>query len=161
MLKYEVHHYDDLLNLKISPFLWFIILYGVRHIFFSAAAILMPDDISASSWLSAQANSMFMLTDIPAALVLLATGHRIPEASLIMRIIWARGRALLVASYVLSICLFIYLSKLKGVMQMHDENNLIFFASVILPDILAIYFTLKSELIKDIFSEFPAPIKNS
>jgi len=155
MLKYDAHHYDDFLNLKISNSLWFCILYGVRHFFFVAALKLMPDDVASMDWINIQASSFYMVTDLPAALVLLATGHRIPEAISIMRLIWAHGKFILISSYILFITSFFYLN--SSLIQIDDFNKIIFAATVLIPDILIVLFVLKSGLIKDIFNQFPHP----
>ena len=157
MLKYDAHHYDDFLKLKISASLWFFLLYGVRHFFFVAALKLMPNDVGSIDWLNAQANSLFMLTDIPAAIALLATGHRVPDAFPIMRWVWAHGKLIIISSYIFGIALFIHLN--GALIQGGDIEKLILAASVLIPDVLIIGSIFKSELIKDIFSEFPAPEK--
>jgi len=155
MLKYDAHHYDDFLKLKISASLWFFLLYGVRHFFFVAALKLMPNDVGSIDWINAQANLLFMITDIPAAIVLLAIGHRLPDAFAIIRWVWAHGKIVLISSYLFSIALFIYLN--QALIQGGDIDKLFLAAAVLIPDVLIIGLIIKSELIKDIFSEFPAP----
>ena len=156
MLKYLAHHYDDFLKLKISNSLWFCILYGIRHTVFWGAMRLKPDDLGSLDWLNTQVNSLFILADIPASIVLLSIGHRIPEAFSSMRWIWAHGKFILICSYVLSISLFLYVN--NSLIQYSDINKLALLTSVLTPDILIIGFIYKSELIKDIFSEFPIPL---
>jgi hypothetical protein len=41
---------------------------------------LVPSEVASIGWLNIQTNLAFMSTDIPAAAVLLATGHRLPES---------------------------------------------------------------------------------
>ena len=153
MLKYDAHHYDDFLNLKISNSLWFSILYGVRHLFFVAVLKLIPDDVASMDWINIQANSFYVVTDVPAALVLLATGHRIPEALAIMRWIWANGKFILISSYISGICLFLYLN--SSIIQGGDVNKFILAVCILVTDVIIMSFIFRSELIKDIFSEFP------
>ncbi len=157
MLKHGAHHYDDFLRLKVSTSLWLIILYGIRHLFFMGAMQLMPSEVASVGWLQIQTNLVFMLTDIPAAAVLLTIGHRLPQSSFIMRWMWAKGKFILTSSYILSVCVFVYLN--KSLFQVSDLNNLILAASVVIPDALIILFILKSELINDIFSDFPLPLQ--
>lgn len=157
MLKYSANHYDDFLRLRISASLWLVILYGIRHLFFVGAMQFMPFEVASVDWLNIQTNLLFMLTDIPAAAVLLATGHRLPEASFVMRWIWSKGKFILTSSYILCLCVFIYLN--KSLFQLSDLNDLILAASVVIPDVLIISFILKSALINDIFSDFPSPLK--
>jgi len=96
------------------------------------------------------------LADIPAALVFLCTGHRLPEALPVMRWIWTHGKFLLITSYILGIIIFLYLN--NDLIQYENLNKLILALSVLMPDILIISFILKSELIKDIFNEFPSQL---
>lgn len=156
MIKYAAHRYDDYLNLKISRSLWFYLLYGVRHLVFFCLLKLNPDYVASFDWLNAQSNWFFIITDFPAAMVFLVTGHRLPEAKKVMRWIWNHGKYLLVTSYALGIYVFLYLNHAH--IQYEDSNSIILASTVLGPDILIIFVIIKSELIKDIFSEFPNPL---
>ena len=156
MLKYDAHHYDDYLKLKISNFLWFCLLYGVRHLVFFCLLISIPDYVTSVDWLNAQSNWFFIISDTPAALVLLAVGHRLPEAHPVMRWIWLHGKHLLISSYILGICVFLCLN--YTIIQSQDTNNIFLALTLLVTDILIIAMIFKSELIKDIFSEFPPPL---
>ena len=158
MLKYNAHHYNDYLNLKISTGLWFCLLYGARHLVFFSLLIVNPDYVFSVDWLNAQSHWLFIIADLPASLVLLATGHRLPEAKPFMRWIWNHGKHMLVSSYVLGICVFLYLN--LEIIQQQDTNSIILSTSVLIADILIIATIIKSELMQDIFSEFPsAPVR--
>lgn len=152
MLKHQAHHYDDFLRLKVSFSLWIAILYGARHFLFLGFAKLMPDDVASLPWLYAQVNQYFMLADLPAALVLLAIGHRVPDALKVMRWIWLNGKWILLSSYVIGLGLFSFLN--KNLLFSGTENFVLFF-SVIIPDVIFATYLFKSELISDIFKEFP------
>jgi len=159
MIKYAAHRYDDYLNLKISSSLWFYLLYGVRHLVFFSLMKLNPDYVAFVDLLNAQSNWLFIITDFPAALVLLATGHRLPEALGVMRWIWNHGKYMLVTSYVTGIFVFLYLN--QSLIKNPFTDNNILLTTILCLDILIIIFIIKSELIKDIFNEFPPkPIKN-
>jgi len=73
-----------------------------------------------------------------------------------MRWIWTHGKFLLITSYILGIIIFLYLN--NDLIQYENLNKLILALSVLMPDILIISFILKSELIKDIFNEFPSQL---
>lgn len=153
MLKYNAHRYDDFLHLKISPLLWFAILYGVRHFFFVAAAKLMPSDVGSTPWMGMQAHIFLMMSDLPALLILVTTGHRIPGATKVMRRVWLNGRWILACSYLLGLSVFLYLQ--WDVIGNPGDTDFISALFVILPDIAIMGFLLRSELIQDIFKEFP------
>lgn len=85
ILKYPAHHYDENLVLKVPAMLWLVILYGIRHFLFVGFAKLMPMDIVTIPWINFQTSPFFMLTDLPAAIVLFAIGHRVPNGQNFMR----------------------------------------------------------------------------
>ena len=157
MLKYSAHHYDDFLRLKIAPELWFVLLFGVRHVVFYSFAILMPLEVSETPWVDLQSSPYLILADLPIALVLLATGHRIPDAHKIMRWIWHHGLALLLAGYLIGIVIFLVLN--LAVIIDPSKNGFPPAVSVVLVDIGIMIYLIRSELIRDIFREFPAVIE--
>ena len=149
ILKYDAHHYNDFLRLKVSFTLWFAILYGVRHFIFMGFSKLMPDAAASFTWIDVQVNQYLMLADLPAALVLLAVGHRVPDAFDLMRWIWLHGKWILLFSYIVFVIFNLKLY-ITGVASL----DLISF--VIIPDILLMIYLFRSELISDIFKEFPS-----
>lgn len=159
MLKHDARHYDDYLRLKISPLLWFILIYGIRHFFFLAAAKLMPLEVGATPWIDLQVHIHLILSDLPALLVLIATGHRIPDAVHLMRLIWRHGHLVLVCSYLLGIAFFINLH--MDTIGNYNSSNFIAALFVLLPDVAIIGYLLRSELVRDIFSEFPEPLSEN
>ena len=152
---YDAHHYDEYLRLKISPLLWFILIYGVRHFFIIAAAKLMPVDVGAMAWLDLQAHTLLIWGDLPALAVLIATGNRIPEALRAMRWIWLHGRWILACSYLVGVAVFLGLH--LDVIRNPDSFNFLSAVSVVLPDVAIIGYLLRSELVRDVFNEFPQP----
>ena len=153
MLKYSVDRYDENLVLKVPALLWLAILYGIRHAFIVAAAALMPMDIVTISWLHMQSNPYFLLTDLPAALVLYAIGHRVPNGLNIMRQVWSYGRWLLVSSYISCIALFAYLN--REVMTDPSSWDFPDGILVIVIDVVITVYLMRSELVKDVFNDFP------
>ena len=97
----------------------------------------------------------FTITDMLVALVLLATGHRLPNALPVMRWIWSHGKHLLISSYILGVCIFLYLN--YTLIQNHDSNNIIIAATAIIPNIIIATVIFRSKLMKDIFNDFPPP----
>ena len=109
----------------------------------------MPDAAASFTWIDVQVNQYLMLADLPAALVLLALGHRVPDAFDLMRWIWLHGKWILLFSYIVFV-IFNLMLYITGVASL----DLISF--VIIPDILLMIYLFRSELILDIFKEFPS-----
>jgi hypothetical protein len=133
--------------------LWLSILYGIRHFFIVGAAKLMPVDVVTIPWINMQTSLYFMLTDLPAVLVLLAIGHRIPDGLNFMRWVWVHGRWLLIASYMAGIAVFVYVNK----EIMLDPHSWDFMDGmlVILIDLAFVGYLISAELVRDVFNDFP------
>ena len=159
MLKYSELHYDENLLLKVPPLLWLSILYGIRHFFIVGAAVLMPMDVVTIPWINFQTSPYFMLTDLPAVLVLLAIGHRIPNAMSFMRWVWMHGRWLLISSYLAGIALFIYMNR----EVMSDPNSWDFPDGmlVVMIDFAFVGYLLSSGLVRDVFNDFPSSTEST
>jgi len=154
MLKYSTFHYDENLLLKVPPLLWLSILYGIRHFFIVGATVLMPMDVVTIPWINFQTSPFFMLTDLPAVLVLLAIGHRIPNAISFMRWVWMHGRWLLVSSHMAGIALFTYVN--KEVMTDPSSWGFPDGMLVVIIDSVFVGFLLLSERVRDVFKDFPS-----
>ncbi len=154
MLKYPVDRYDENLLLKVPALLWLAILYGIRHAFFVAAAALMPMDVVTLPWLQMQTSPYFLLTDLPAALVLLAAGHRVPTGLNIMRRVWKAGRWLLLVSYLSGIALFVRLNwdEVADPSSWHFADGVI----VLLIDLALVVYVFSSALVRDVFRDVQA-----
>ena len=159
MLKYSAHHYDENLVLKVPAMLWLVILYGIRHFFLVGAAALMPMDIVTIPWINFQTSPYFMLTDLPAALVLFAIGHRVPDGLTFMRRVWTYGRWLLIASYVAGIALFAYLN--QDVMTDPSSWDFPDGLFVVMMDFVIVAYLIRSELVRDVLRDFPGPAKRT
>lgn len=157
MLKYSANHYDEFLRLKISSNLWFFILYGTRHVVFYSAAMLLPLEVSETAWVDLQSSMYLIFADLPISLVLLATGHRIPDAHKIMRWIWQHGLSFLLTGYLLGILIFSALN--LAVIIDPSKNGFIPAVSVLLIDVGIMIYLFRSELIRDIFREFPKAVE--
>lgn len=159
MLKYSELHYDENLLLKVPPLLWLSILYGIRHFFIVGAAVLMPMDVVTIPWINFQTSPYFMLTDLPAVLVLLAIGHRIPNATSFMRWVWMHGRWLLVSSYMAGIAVFAYVN--REVMTDPSSWDFPDGMLVVIVDIAFVGYLLSSGLVRDVFSDFPSSTEST
>lgn len=153
MLKYAPRHYDENLLLRVSPLLWLSILYGVRHFLFIGAAKLMPMDIVTVPWINLQTSIFFMLTDLPAVLVLLATGHRVPNGWNSMRWVWKHGRWLLIFSYGAGVAVFGYVN--KEIMLDPEAWDFADAVLVLVLDFACIGYLFSSERVRDVFNDLP------
>lgn len=139
--------------------LWLVILYGIRHFLFVGFAKLMPMDIVTIPWINFQTSPYFMLTDLPAALVLFAIGHRVPNGQNFMRRVWKSGRWLLIASYVAGIALFSYLN--KDVLTDPSSWDFPDGVLVLMVDFAFVGYLLSSGLVRDVFKDFPNSTKTT
>lgn len=148
MLKYPAHRYDLTMRLKLSPLLLLVMLYAIRHLIF----LLVKKDAGGSPWVHMQLSLFLLCTDIPAALVLYAIGHRVKNANTIMMKVWRNGRLLLLASYLAAMAIFAYLNGAA----LSDPKNYEFMtaSSVLVVDGLAVAYLLFSGLVRDIFADF-------
>ena len=155
MLNYPSYRYDDNFVLKVPLLLWLTMLYGVRHAFLLAAAWMMPSDVFGTPWTYMQSSVLFLATDAVAALLLLATGHRVPTGWKFMRPVWKLGRWLLSGAFGAAIVLFVYLNR----ETITDPEDLHFLDAilVIVVDLAFIAYLLGSRLVRDVFRDFPAP----
>lgn len=153
MLKYPARHYDDYLRLKISPLLWFALIYSTRYWFLIAASRLMPLETASMPWVSLQAQMILAWCSMPGLLVLLASGHRIPDGWPAMRWIWLHGKALLVLGYTLALASFISLN--AALLINPDAEGFLSALAIVLVDAAMVYWLLSSALVTDIFAELP------
>ncbi len=117
----------------------------------------MPMDIVTIPWINFQTSPYFMLMDLPAALVLLSIGHRVPNGLNIMRQVWKYGRWLLISSYIAGIALFINVN--KEVMTDPSSWNFPDGMLVVVIDFVIVAYLMRSELVRDVFNDFPDSIE--
>ena len=157
MLKYPARHYDESLKLKVSPLLWLSLLYAIRHFFIYKVASLMPFEITTIAWLNLQSRAIFIYCDLPALLVLIATGHRLPNAIRVMRWIWLHGKSILATSYLLSLGSFIYFN--GHILSAPNTDEFLFAVVIMMTDMAVLVWLANSSLVSDIFAEFPEVIE--
>lgn len=157
MLKYNARHYDADLKLKVPLLLWLALLFGVRHFFLVALAGLMPSESETTAWVGLQAHYELLACNLPALLVLLATGHRIPDAMPVMRWIWRHGRLLVALSYISTMAGFCLLNRALLANPASDGFGVALF--ILATDMFMMTAVLRSELLKDLFLEFPDPVQ--
>lgn len=151
---HPAYRYDEHLVLKIPPLLWMAMLFLVRHAILILLSYL-PRTGDAMIYLRDLVDPIFLLADLPAALVLFSAVRRKPEAPDWMRALWQKGRTLLAGSALL------YLVLLAGSLTASARPPLSILSEAL---ILSVFLNLtvlaylgRSPLVRDVFAEFPIP----
>jgi tetratricopeptide (TPR) repeat protein len=153
MFKYHARHYDIELRLKIPAMLWLGILFGTSHLFCFAALKFIPQVADTFTWLNSYSHVYLLLGDLPALAVLIATGHRVPNALKLMRRVWLNGRWLLASSFIANGIIFLYLN--SEALFNSSNPNFGFKLFVLLLQGLMLGYLLRSGLVRDVFNELP------
>lgn len=153
---YPPDSYDRNLVLKVPFLLMVILLYSVRHLFIVFLAYNpSPKFAGAFAFMQPLASPYFMLTDLPAMLVLAAWIRRAPKAGDAIRWIWRHGQTLLTFSLLLQFALLVFLEG-GGVWSayFYGERERMVIVSLGL-NLLALYFLWRFPLFGDVFADFP------
>lgn len=153
MFKYHARHYDIELRLKIPALLWLVIIFGTSHLFCFAVVKFFPQVADTFTWLNSYSHVYLLLGDLPALAVLIATGHRVPNALKIMHRVWLNGRWLLASSFIANGIIFLYLN--SEALFNSSNQNFIFTLFVLLLHGLMLGYLLRSGLVRDVFTELP------
>lgn len=144
--------------LRPSPALWTALLFQCRHIL-GTGLVLMASGRGMGSGgaqgrmdLSELGNLLepvFLLSDMPALLVLLTIAARLPGAGALPRRLWRHGRILMVLSVAAYVALFVaHLPPRAGAVPLVDWVGL--------AGTLAVGgYVLLSRYVRDLFTEFP------
>ena len=149
---YPVDRYDEHLVLKIPTLLWFVMLFLVRHAILVLLSFL-PRTADAMTYLRDLVDPLFLLADVPAAVVLFAAVRRKPGVPGWIPALWQRGRPLLASSALLYLLLLIA-SLATSARPLLPTVNEALILSILLN--LAIFaWLVRSPLVKDVFADFP------
>jgi hypothetical protein len=153
---YPLERYDRHFCLKAPFHLMLAMLYAARHIFIVLLAYSPnPRLASAFAFMQPLASPLYVLTDLPAILVLLAWSRRRPEAGLFWRRLWRHGRTLLTVSLGLH---FAFLTYFQGAQAWHtheylDSSRLVLVSLGL--DLLVVYYLWRIRVVGDVFADFP------
>ena len=153
MYRFDAYNEDNVL--KIPLFLILINLYLLKQVL-----IFVFPLISSIPFLVSFAHEHFhillLCSNLPAAFVLLSLLKRAPQTrSALIRWIWHKGRELLLSSLILE-CLILVLFVMLGLKHLNEVSLMFIYI-----DILLMIFMMKSQRIRDVFSEFPESHKKS
>ncbi len=154
---YTPDDYNQHNVLKVPSYLPLILAYLLRYpvLYIVPYVPAMNDAEFLKAFAAQQFNWSLLPSVIPILLVVYALVRRIPEGGRIARLVWARGRELLlfaVTVNILSVLLYTALD-LKGL------NDLLVVFTYL--DVLLLVFFLRSKRLRDLFSEFPEAEKNA
>lgn len=157
MILYTPDDYNkyDVLNVPLS--LVIVNLYLLKHYFIFAVPVMAKLPIigmvahSLEQVIPSQnySNGALLYSCIPALLVFISMARRLPSTGAWLRWVWQHGRGLLILGLVLEIGLTLWYFWFN--LQKLNEVNLAF----LYIDICLILFLLKSQRIRDVFTEFP------
>lgn len=157
---YDFNDYDRHNSLKMSPALWFWVIFSMRHVLLllglsvtslSHSTDLMNEFTSETHW-------AYFLCGIPGVLLLIATNNRLPKAGKVMRWIWHNGRNLLASSFALHMIVSLALAVMKPNWQLSVPQAILF-----LFDVIGFVYLYRSQRVNDVFADFPLaePVDNS
>jgi len=157
---YGLDDYDSYNSLKMSPALWFWVVFSMRHgllllglsiTSFSHSTDLMNEFTSETHW-------AYFLCGIPGVLLLIATINRLPKAGKVMRRIWYSGRNLLASSLALHLIVSLNFVLTKPNWQLSAPQAIFF-----LFDVIGFIYLYRSQRVKDVFADFPPaePVKKN
>lgn len=154
---YTPDRYDRYLTLKVPLLLMLIQLFSVRHLFIVFLAYNpSPKFAGAFAFLQPLANPYFVLSDLPAMLVLTAWIRRGSKAGVFVRWIWRHGQVFLTVSLLLQFALMAFLEG-GGVWSAYyyDDRERLVIVSLGL-NLLALYLLWRFPLFGHVFADFPA-----
>jgi hypothetical protein len=151
-LPYPLFRYDEELVLKVPVSLWVAMGFLVRH-FVLLGVTFLPRTGDMTEYLRDLVDPIFLLSDLPAVIVLLAALRRRSAAARPVRLVWSRGRALLGASAVLYLG-FLAVKLASAARPLAVSINEAVIASG-LAHVLIIAYLARSRLVRDVFAQFP------
>ena len=148
--QYNSSRYDDRFILKVSPLLWLVIFYSLRH-FLLFLFVSLTKSADLMSLVADVVDPRLMVSDTLALLVLFAYLSRLGENPWPpFRRLWHGGKWLLVAATALNTLLLPLL-----LWEKIAELDLLPLTLLELNVVIMVYL-VRSTLVRDIFADFPA-----
>ncbi|MDD5247608.1 MAG: tetratricopeptide repeat protein [Rhodocyclaceae bacterium] len=148
---YPRQRYDHGLRLKMPPLLWLALINGLHHLIClvpPAHAALGPAAQLLGDWRLAA-------PDLAALAVLLTSGFRVPGARPLARRFWHAGRHSLIGAYLFGVALFLHFD--RAVFAQPDGAYFVYAVGIVLVDLAVVAYLLRSQLVRDVFADFPEP----
>lgn len=148
---YADSRYDKDYTLKLSPLLWLILIYCLRH--FLVVGFSFIPRLHEAAFLREQIEPLMLLSDIPVLLLVIAYAIRRPDSAEIVRKIWSNGRAIISASVLLHIAI---LGITEWALLSHlRPDNVSMLVNFVTVDAAVLLYVWRSKLSRDIFADFP------
>lgn len=155
--RYPPESYDRNLALKPSRVLIAVMGYCVLPMFLVILAFSPSPKLQASfSQFQNFSSPLSILCALPATLVLLAWGRRLPDSRAFWRRVWHSGRVLLslsLTSHFLLTAYHSHTSILNSYALSSADRMLVVHMGL---DLLALYYLWRSPRVGDVFADFPA-----
>lgn len=152
---FDAYRYDDNFALRVSPFLWLIIIWSIHH-----TLLLVLSSLSKSGYVfdlakDYAASATMLMSDIPGAIVLIARLNRSPGAGPKIRWLWCHGTKFLIVGLSISTAATFI------AYQQKISNPESFAFWVVAANLGSIAYLLLSRRAREIFADFPSPIQNT
>ncbi len=149
MTRYRFEDYNEYNVLKIPLNLISVNLYLLKHFLIFVLPMISTIPVLVK-FAHEQFSLVLLLSCIPAALVIVGMVRRVPKTrSRIIRWIWRKGLFLLLSSLVLEIG-FIVLYAVLAIKKFNEVSLMFVYIDAVL-----IIFLVKSQRVRDVFTEFP------
>lgn len=158
MLKkdYPESAYDEYLCIKPTVLMWVIIAFLFRpFIVLIASVVNKADRVGILNTFYPDRSAAFWgaMASIPAIFLLISWLKKQPGASAIIRRGWHHGRALLISSLLLNMCMLLWHEFMRSA-SLQNISGLTMIQLGIC--VFAIYYLLRSQRLADAFSDFPS-----
>ena len=150
-MKYDLYSYDENLVLRVPPLLIAAIYWSIHHVFLLVFGASSNSGEVFGLVLDYSGSALFLISDIPGALVLFARINRTTEAGVRVRWIWRHGLILLVLGVSMSAATTSYYYHQEIV---NFENPGFF---LLIADVGVVLYLLFSRRVRDVFADFPRP----
>ncbi len=154
---YDPDQYGKYLCLKVPFWMLAVLFFTCRHLVFVLLANApLPSANTSMGFLTAQTSLWFLLTDLPALLVLLAWGHRLPNAKPVWEWLWRRGRELISISLVFQMgftLMVMIAGQSAGGFSWGISDRLLMVNVGLIG--LSLYYFWRFSIVADVFEDFP------
>lgn len=148
---FNAYRYDANFALKVSPFLWLIIFWSCHHVLLLALSAVSKSGDVFALMADYAASVPLLVSDIPGAMVLVASINRSPDAGKKIRWLWHHGIKFLVLGLFISTTAT-FNSYQQGIA---NPENLAFW--IVAANLGIIAYLILSRRAREIFADFPSP----
>lgn len=142
-------------SLRVPGAMWIAFAFLARHLILVAIVFAMAKRSPDAVRLLGQGFAWLVLPlEIPVTALMLAGANRSPQSGRWLRIIWHRGRTIVLATVAVHLVWVGWVLSASDVWRTWPE---LFLASCSLLDFAIAYSVLKDDYYKQLFADFPAP----